>query len=64
MKENNICNATKTCLQEGISIENYVCQIFFEKIYLERCKNLANNESRGIPQSRGILLDNPAIPRD
>ena len=37
---------------------------FFEKFYLERCKNLANDESRGILQSRGILLDNPAILRD
>ena len=34
---------------------------FFEKFYLERCNNLANNESRNpagfywiIPQSRGI----------
>ena len=63
MKENTKCSATKTCLQERISLQNCVPN-FFEKFYLERCKNLANDESRGFPPSRGILLDNPAIPRD
>ena len=64
MKENTKYSSTKTCLHERISMGNYAFQIFLKKFHLEKCKNLANKESRGIrnpagfyciiPQSRGI----------
>ena len=38
MKENTKCSATKTCLQERISIENYVCQIFSRNFTLKGVK--------------------------